>query len=141
MSKCGVEKFIERQIVEHGVCVGLEKYPKDFVYGTLRVILSAGVPDLSGLESETNWEASHLLSLASLQTATNVGRQGTLEMLAPEMIQAKFRRGFIEKINETGRLAMALTARFGTRYWNEDIYLDGSGESYKEDSKVSDNFW
>ena len=131
MSQYGVKKFIERQIIEHSVCVNIEKYPKDFIYGTLRVILSSGVPNLNDLSNPSNWQASHLLSLSSLQTATNVGRQGTLEMLSPEMIHTKFRNKFIEQLETIGRKAMSLTSLFGPIYWNNEINLDGSGHSYK----------
>ena len=130
MSQYAVKKFLERQIVEHSVSVNIEKYPKDFIYGTLRVILSSAVPDLANLSDPSNWEASHLISLSSLQMATNVGRQGTLEMLAPEMIHANFRDTFIEKLTETGKKTMSLTSLFGPKYWNTEVHLDGSGESY-----------
>jgi len=127
MSGYAVKKFLERQIVEHSVSVNIDRYPKDFIYGTLRVIYSSAVPDLSDLSNPNNWQASHLISLSSLQMATNVGRQGTLEILSPEMIHAKFRDSFIEKLNEAGRKAMSMTAQFGPTYWNEEINLRGSG--------------
>ena len=131
MSQYAVKKFLERQIVEHSVSVNIEKYPKDFIYGTLRVIFSSPVPDLNDLSNPSNWTGSHLISLSSLQMATNVGRQGTLEILCPEMIHAKFRDTFIDKLSEAGKKAMSLTSQFGPRYWNEEICLYGSGNSRK----------
>jgi hypothetical protein len=139
MSEYAVKKFLERQIIEHSVSVNIEKYPKDFIYGTLRVIFSSSVPaDLNDISNPNNWEASHLISLSSLQMATNVGRQGTLEILSEEMINSKFRDKFIEKLSEAGKKAMSLTSMFGPKYWNEEINLDGSGMSYKSnnDSKL-----
>ena len=137
MSEYAVKKFLERQIIEHSVSVNIEKYPKDFIYGTLRVIFSSSVPaDLNDISNPNNWEASHLISLSSLQMATNVGRQGTLEILSEEMINSKFRDKFIEKLSEAGKKAMSLTSMFGPKYWNEEINLDGSGESYK--SRIND---
>ena len=123
MSKYAINKFIDRQINEYGVCVNIDKYPKDFIYGTLRVILSSGVADLDNLYDLKNWQTSHLLSLSSLQTATNVGRQGTLEILAPEMIHSKFRDKFINDLIKTSQRVMSITAKFGYLYWNEDINL------------------
>ncbi len=132
MSQYAVKKFLDRQIVEHSVSVNIEKYPKDFIYGTLRVIFSSPVPNLNDLSNPSNWTESHLISLSSLQMATNVGRQGTLEILCPEMIHSKFRDIFIDKLSEAGKKAMSMTSDFGPRYWNEDIYLYGN--SKKQDS-------
>ena len=134
MTENSVKKFIERQIIEHSVSVNIEKYPKDFIYGTLRVILSASVPKLDDLSNLSNWEASHLLSLSSLQTATNVGRQGTLEMLVNDMVHSKFRKRFIEQLEESGKRTMSLTSIFGQKYWYEDTYIDGTGKSYDQSS-------
>jgi hypothetical protein len=134
MSGFAVQKFLERQIVEHSVSVNIDRYPKDFIYGTLRVIYSSPVPDLSDLSNPNNWQASHLISLSSLQMATNVGRQGTLEILSPEMIHAKFRDRFIEKLNEAGKKAMSMTSQFGPTYWNEEINLRGSGYNNKSNN-------
>lgn len=123
MSKSAITKFIDRQINEYGVCVNIDKYPKDFIYATLRVILSSGVADLDNLYSLKNWQTSHLLSLSSLQTATNVGRQGTLELLAPEMIHSKFKDNFLNDLIQTSQKVMSITAKFGSTYWNQDINL------------------
>ena len=63
------------------VPVNLERHPKDPIYGTLRVILSCGVPPKDDLHNPGNWQVSHLINLSSLQIATNVGRQGIAVVL------------------------------------------------------------
>ena len=132
MSQFAINNFLERQIIEHSVSVNIEKYPKDFIYGTLRVIFSSSVPDLNDLHNPSNWSPSHLISLSSLQMATNVGRQGTLEMLSPEMIHSRFKDKFIYKLCEAGKKAMSLTSIFGPKYYNEEIILDGTGKAYEK---------
>ncbi|MBI1953260.1 MAG: NTP transferase domain-containing protein [Candidatus Omnitrophica bacterium] len=145
MDPQAVEEFVERQIVDWGVAVSLDRHPKSWVYGTLRVILSGGPPkDLSRLEEPSNWQASHLISLNSLQVATNVGRQGTLEELRDEMVRKEFRETFIPQLTEAGQKTMAVLARYGKKYWDEvfaPAYLKQFGEAPRELDAAGVPYW
>ncbi|MCM8812158.1 MAG: hypothetical protein NC910_03795 [Candidatus Omnitrophica bacterium] len=130
MDPTAIEQFVERQIRDWSVPVNLERHPKSWVYGTLRVILSAGMPkDLAKLDDPANWQASHWISLNSLQVATNVGRQGTLEMLQPEMVRPEFRQTFIQELEKAGRQVMAATARYAKHYW-DTVYVPAYTQKY-----------
>ncbi len=123
MDPAAVDGFVERQVRDWSVPVNLERHPKSWVYGTLRVINSVGMPADPGQLSDPNlWAASHPISLNSLQVATNVGRQGTLEMLTPEMVRPEFRDTFVRDLEQAGRNGMAAMARYGKRYW-DDVYV------------------
>ncbi len=127
MDAAAAQEFIDRQVRDFGVAVNLNRHPKDWVYGTTRVILSAGMPASlepteAGLFNPANWHAAHEIALSSLQVATNVGRQGTLEKLRPEMIRPEFRPVFMQQMEEAGRRVMVATARYGKKYWDE-IYV------------------
>eukprot|EP01113_Clastostelium_recurvatum_P014240 TRINITY_DN1772_c0_g1_i1.p1 TRINITY_DN1772_c0_g1~~TRINITY_DN1772_c0_g1_i1.p1 ORF type:complete len:2798 (+),score=717.51 TRINITY_DN1772_c0_g1_i1:242-8635(+) len=124
MTEAGIEQFIERQILDHAVAVNLQRHPKDVMYNTLRVILSSGAPQ-ADLHAKENWQVSHLISLTSLQIATNVGRQGTLEMLTPESIRPEFRQTFMRDLEEAGRSVMSAISRFGPTYWNNSTTICG----------------
>ncbi|MBI3615282.1 MAG: hypothetical protein HY211_02075 [Candidatus Omnitrophica bacterium] len=120
MDPKAVQEFVERQIREWAVPVNLQRHPKSWVYGTLRIIPSAGMPkDLNNLDNPVNWQPAYPISLNSLQVATNVGRQGTLEMLTPGMVRPEFRETFIPDLEAAGRAAMAATAKYGKKYWDE----------------------
>jgi hypothetical protein len=135
LSPGGITRLIDRQATAWGVAVRLAAHPRDFVYGSLRVIMTAGVPkSADGSDADAvdrvlcdpaQWAASHSLHLASLQIATNVGRQGTLEVLSPAEVDAAF-PGFAADLEEAGRRTMAAMAAFGRRYWHEAITYDGT---------------
>ena len=123
MDPSGVNDFVSRQIRDHGVPANIHRYPKDWVYSTQRIIMSAGMPkNLNDLDNPANWEASHPISLSSLQVATNVGRQGTLELLSPDLIRPEFRDQFIQGLQDAGRRSMAAMAKYARQYWHE-VYL------------------
>ncbi|EFA85107.1 hypothetical protein PPL_02104 [Heterostelium album PN500] len=134
MSKEAIDRMVERQISDHGLAVELNRHPKDSVYGTLRVIMSTGSPlDSNDLVDPKNWSASHHIALNSLQIATNVGRQGSLEILTTEMIQPDLRANFIAGLEDAGRNVMAAIAKFGPEYWSKPVELFGhTFKSYHE---------
>jgi|GEM_PF-749725 len=127
MSAGAAQAFVERQIRDFSVAVNLDRHPKNWVYGTLRAIFSAGVP--KDLTDPANWSSSHLISLGSLQVATNVGRQGTLEMLTADLVQERFREAYIRDLQEAGQKVMAATARYGKKYWDE-VYVPAYRAKY-----------
>src|SRR5690606_9612125 len=59
--------------------------------------------------------------LASIQIATNVGRQGILEILSSDMIRPEWRDKFIKDLEEVGSFVMSATSKFGPTYWNEGL--------------------
>src|SRR5207248_922854 len=59
--------FVDRQIVEWNVAVQRDRLPRSQIYGSLRIIASSSSP-------EEPYRLTHLIALASLQVATNVGR-------------------------------------------------------------------
>lgn len=129
MSAKAVEAFVRRQIADWGIPANLRTDPKSWVYGSLRVILSAGMPppealfhsDHEALFDPANWDASHWITLNSLQVATNVGRQGTLERLTLDMVHPAFREMFMRDYVATARQAMVAMARYARRHWHEVI--------------------
>eukprot|EP01133_Synstelium_polycarpum_P013849 gene13849-16329_t len=126
MSRGAIEHLVERQIADHGVAVELNRHPKDTVYGTLRVIMSTGMPSAPDrLVDPANWHASHPIALSSLQIATNVGRQGSLDMLSPDMINEKLRQRFVSRLQDAGRSVMSAIAAFGPSYWSAPTTLYG----------------
>lgn len=145
MDPAAVGAFVERQIRDWGVAVQLNRYPKDWVYGTQRIILSAGMPkDLNRLDDPANWDVSHPISLSSLQVATNVGRQGTLELLSDGLVRPEFRGRFIGELQEAGRRTMAAMARYGKRYWHEvyaPAYRAQHGEEPREFDAAGVPYW
>jgi hypothetical protein len=66
--------FVNRQITEWHAAVNRDRHPRSQIYGSLRIIASSSHPDRP-------YDLTHLITLASLQVATNVGRGGTLEPL------------------------------------------------------------
>ncbi|GAM28533.1 hypothetical protein SAMD00019534_117090 [Acytostelium subglobosum LB1] len=133
MSPSAIDRMVERQIADHGVAVELNRHPKDTVYGTLRVIMSTSVPKSGDLTNHENWSASHPIALNSLQIATNVGRQGSLEILTPQMISPHLQSIFISKLEDAGRRVMSAIAQFGPKYWSEKVELYGhTMNSYHE---------
>ncbi|KAF2076817.1 hypothetical protein CYY_001894 [Polysphondylium violaceum] len=126
MSEFAIRRLVERQISDYGLAVELNRYPKDSVYGTLRIIMSTSSPNStasSDLDKPSNWDASHPISLNSLQIATNVGRQGSLDCLTPDMIKEELKDSFILGLQEAGRNVMSAMSKFGPKYWSETIEL------------------
>ncbi|KAH3744193.1 hypothetical protein Pelo_14398 [Pelomyxa schiedti] len=125
MDSQAIERFVERQQTEWGAAVQLHVHPKDAVYGTLRVIMSCGMPNSCNLHDPANWTPSHILYLCSTQVATNVGRQGTLEVLDPKFIQPAFRESFITGLVDAARNSMVAVSRFGHHYWHNCSTVEG----------------
>ncbi|EGC35733.1 hypothetical protein DICPUDRAFT_47540 [Dictyostelium purpureum] len=136
MSHNSVKKMVERQINDYGVALELNRHPKDSIYGTLRIILSSSTAKSNSqqdLDNIENWKASHPITLNSLQIATNVGRQGQLELLTKEMIKPQLSDSFIKGLEDAGKLVMSAMSSFGPTYWNKPIELyDQSFKSYHE---------
>eukprot|EP01132_Coremiostelium_polycephalum_P009325 gene9325-11432_t len=136
MDESAINRFVERQIADYGVAVELHRHPKDSVYGTLRIILSSGCSPTNNpeeLNNPNNWQSSHPISLTSLQIATNVGRQGSLEILNDEMIKPEIRDRFILNLQEAGKNVMASISKFGPKYWSNPTELYGKKfNSYHE---------
>eukprot|EP00727_Mastigamoeba_balamuthi_P005622 m51a1_g168 putative cysteine proteinase rd19a-like (3682) ;mRNA; r:545786-559930 len=124
MDSSAIAALVERQQIDWALALHLDTHPKDAVYGTLRVILSCGVPS-ADLTDPDNWAASHTLFLCSTQVATNVGRQGTLEVLTEAHVRPEFRGAFIKGLVEAGKRSMVAVARFAKRYWSEPVLVEG----------------
>jgi hypothetical protein len=77
--------FVDRQIAEWNTAVVRDRLPRSTIYGSLRIIASASGPTQP-------YDLTHLITLSSLQVATNVGRGGTLEPLRSDFIQEQFRQ-------------------------------------------------
>ncbi len=137
MDAQAIHDFVGRQIRDWAVPVNLERHPKDWVYGTLRVILSAGMPNAGDLFNPANWNASHQIALMSLQVATNVGRQGTLEMLTDDLVRPEFRGWFLAELEQAGRQVMVATAQYAEHYW-QDVYRPAYRARYGEDPPERD---
>jgi len=126
MSEFAVRRLVERQIADYGVAVELNRYPKDSVYGTLRIIMSTSSPSSTSpqdLDKPSNWDASHPISLNSLQIATNVGRQGSLDCLTPDMIKSELKESFILGLQQAGKYVMSAMSKFGPTYWSQPVEL------------------
>ncbi|KAN0032953.1 hypothetical protein ACTFIV_006895 [Dictyostelium citrinum] len=143
MSHRSIKRMIERQINDYGIAVELNRFPKDSIYGSVRLILSSSKcakPNVGDndnlprcLDDPLNWQTSHPISLNSLQIATNVGRQGSLEILNPQLIKSSLRQQFLNGLEEAGRNVMSDISKFGPIYWNQQIELyKHSFESYHE---------
>lgn len=149
MSAQATRDFVNRQIADWGVAVDLERHPKSWVYGTVRGIVSAGMPASmepteAGLFNPDNWRLAHRIFLNSLQVATNVGRQGTLERLDPERVRPEFRETFLAEMEGALQRTMAALARYGRWYWdNEYVPADIAehGEPPRELDAAGVPYW
>ncbi len=108
--------FVDRQILEWNAAVARDRFPRSQIYGSLRIIASSSAPNRP-------YDLTHLIALASLQVATNVGRGGTLEPLRDEFVQpehrAAIRKGMADQVplvmKALDRYAPAFEATFRAR--------------------------
>lgn len=107
-----MDQFIERQILEWNRSVNRDKHPRSQIYGSLRVVASSSGP-------ERPYDTAFLISLISLQVATNVGRGGTLEPLMAQYIQEEHREAILEGLKGEVPKVMDALARYAETYTEE----------------------
>jgi hypothetical protein len=103
-----LRSFVERQILEWSRPVNYLYHPRSAIYGSMRVVASASGP-------RAPYIASHLLTLTSLQVATNVGRGGTLELLDESFIHAPWRQVILEGLRAEVPKVMKALQRYAER--------------------------
>jgi hypothetical protein len=101
--------FVDRQIVEWGVAVHRDRLPRSQIYGSLRIIACSSGPDRP-------YDLTHLIALASLQVATNVGRGGTLEPLKEVFIQETHREAIRKGLSDQVPLVMKALDRYAPQF-------------------------
>ncbi len=122
--------FVNRQVTEWHVAVNRDRHPRSQIYGSLRIIASSSHPDRP-------YDLTHLITLASLQVATNVGRGGTLEPLLDVFIQERHLNAIREGLAAQVPLVMQALARYApsfrerfVRKHQREIGSDLRGVSY-----------
>jgi hypothetical protein len=101
--------FVNRQVSEWHASVTRDRHPRSQIYGSLRIIASSSHP-------KRPYDLTHLIALASLQVATNVGRGGTLEPLMDVFIQDRYRRAVREGLSGQVPLVMKALDRYAPRF-------------------------
>jgi len=104
-----MSRFVDRQIIEYSQTVIRDKFPRPQIYGSLRIIASSSHPC-------EPYDLTHLIALASLQVATNVGRGGTLEPLYDDFVQEEVSSLIKEGLAEQAPLAMEALAAYAQKY-------------------------
>lgn len=104
-----MSNFVDRQIIECSQAVIRDKFPRPQIYGSLRIIASSSHPSKP-------YDLTHLIALASLQVATNVGRGGTLEPLYDDFVQEGLRTLIKQGLAKEAPLAMKALAEFAQKY-------------------------
>ena len=98
-----MDDFVRRQITEWGLPVQRRRQPRTPIHGSFRVIVSTDDPEQQ--DPEAKWHVSHLITLNSRHTITNVGRGGTLEQLLPEFIRPEHREELLGCLTRAARQA------------------------------------
>src|SRR5262245_33618694 len=101
--------FVDHQVVEWNVAVQRDRLPRSQIYGSLRIIASSSGP-------KTPYDLTHIIALASLQVATNVGRGGTLEPLDEEFIQPEHREAIRKELSDQVPLVMQALDRYAPQF-------------------------
>jgi len=104
-----MNNFVDRQITEWNVAVQRDRHPRSQIYGSLRIIASSAHPDQA-------YDLTHLIALASLQVATNVGRGGTLEPLHDQFIQERYRKAIRTGLSGQVPLVMKALDKYAPKY-------------------------
>jgi len=104
-----MSNFVDRQITEWNVAVQRDRHPRSQIYGSLRIIASSAHPDQP-------YDLTHLIALASLQVATNVGRGGTLEPLHDQFIQERYRKAIRTGLSGQVPLVMKALDKYAPKY-------------------------
>lgn len=104
-----MRSFVDRQILEWNRPVFRDRYPRSQIYGSLRVVAASPHPDLP-------YETAFLITLNSLQVATNVGRGGTLEMLSPDVIRPEVQTEILEGLKAQAPKVMEAMAAYARTY-------------------------
>jgi hypothetical protein len=124
--------FVDRQIVEWGVPVLRDRLPRSQIYGSLRIIACSSGPDRP-------YDLTHLIALASLQVATNVGRGGTLEPLKEEFIQDQHREAIRKGLSDQVPLVMKALDRYAPQF--EKTFRARRGRSIGRDLRGVSYGW
>jgi hypothetical protein len=101
--------FVNRQVTEWHATVNRDRHPRSQIYGSLRIIASSSHP-------ERAYDLTHLITLASLQVATNVGRGGTLEPLLDMFVQERHLAAIREGLSAQVPLVMQALAKYAPRF-------------------------
>ncbi len=124
--------FVDRQILEWGVSVLRDRLPRSQIYGSLRIVASSSAPDRP-------YDLTHLIALASLQVATNVGRGGTLEPLAEEFIEDEYHETIRKGLADQVPLVMKALARYAPEF--EKIFQTKRGRPIGRDLRGVSYGW